>query len=104
MPATAPSAINNVAIDAVYLHRDDNLCVAARHCPAGEQISAGPHRIRVTGDVKLGHKIALRPIRHGERVLKYGQTIGFASQPVEPGDWVHVHNTAAPAFEYSKLK
>ena len=40
----------------------------------------------------MGHKIALRPIRKGEAVLKYGQIIGFASQDIAPGDHVHVHN------------
>jgi len=92
MPATA-------TIDSVYLHPDDNLCVAARHCRTGDEISAGPHEVRLLEDVKLGHKIALRPIRRGERVLKYGQTIGFATTDIEPGEWIHTHNLAAGQFD-----
>jgi altronate hydrolase len=30
--------------------------------------------------------------------LRYGQTIGFATETIEPGDWVHVHNCAAQDF------
>ena len=29
---------------------------------------------------------------------KYGQTIGFASKPILPGDWVHEHNVALRDF------
>ncbi len=97
MPATA--AIDTAAIDVVFLHPDDNICVAARNCPAGGEISAGPHRVRLAGDVKLGHKIALQPIRRGERVLKYGQTIGFATSDIAPGEWVHTHNLTAGQFD-----
>ena len=36
----------------------------------------------------------------GSPVLKFGQIIGFATQPIAPGDWVHEHNLAmGPDFE-----
>ncbi len=42
--------------------------------------------------VPFGHKLALVPIKTGEHVIKYGEVIGEATQDIEPGDWVHVHN------------
>lgn len=85
-------ATATTAIDAVYLHPDDNICVATRNLAAGEELAAGPYTLRMAEDVKLGHKIAVRPIAEGQRVLKFGQTIGLTTHSVEPGQWVHSHN------------
>jgi altronate hydrolase len=49
----------------------------------------------LTSDVKLGHKIALAAIPAGQRVIRYGHSIGVATEPIAPGDWVHSHNLAA---------
>ena len=43
-------------------------------------------------DLAFGHKIAISDIKKGEKVVKYGQPIGTASQDITKGDWVHVHN------------
>lgn len=51
--------------------------------------------ITVHGDVPYGHKIALRDIVPGERIMKYGECIGAASHPISKGDYVHVHNLDA---------
>ncbi len=82
------------AVDVVFLHPDDNVCVAARNLETDTKITAGGQTCLLPGPVKLGHKIALCPIPKGHRVLKYGQTIGVATKDVEPGDWVHSHNLA----------
>ncbi|MBI2824914.1 MAG: altronate dehydratase [Planctomycetia bacterium] len=92
MPATA-------TVDVVCLHPDDNICVAARDLEQGAAISAGYKSVTLTGRVRLGHKIAVTPIAKGERVIRYGQTIGFATEAIEPGDWVHTHNLAAGEFQ-----
>ncbi|MBX9700420.1 MAG: altronate dehydratase family protein, partial [Acetobacteraceae bacterium] len=44
------------------------------------------------------HKVATRGHAPGEAVRRYGQIIGFATQPVSPGDWVHTHNLAMGDF------
>jgi altronate hydrolase len=80
------------SIDVVYLHRDDNICLAARPLDRGDRIVAGDRAVTLRGPVKLGHKIAVQPIPRGARVVKYGQAIGVTTQDVEPGDWVHCHN------------
>jgi altronate hydrolase len=78
--------------DAVYLHADDNICVAARQLRAGEELEIAGATIRLAEAVRLGHKIAVRPIRQGDYVRKYGQIIGQATESIEPGQWVHSHN------------
>ncbi len=43
-------------------------------------------------DIPLGHKIALKPVAKGERVVKYGVPVGRATEAIKPGQHVHVHN------------
>jgi altronate hydrolase len=84
---------------AVHLRPEDNIAVAARRLDSGLEIEHNGTRLTVAGRVGLGHKVALRPIKKGEAVSKYGQVIGFASKDIAPGEHVHVHNVAADAFE-----
>ena len=49
----------------------------------------------VHGDVPSGHKIAVRDIQKGERIMKYGECIGAASADIKLGEYVHVHNLDA---------
>ncbi len=80
--------------DVVYLNRVDNLCVAARNLECGETISAGNQSITLLEPVRLGHKIALTTIEPGEPAFKFGEIIGFATQTILPGEWIHSHNLA----------
>ena len=36
--------------------------------------------------------MAVKPIRNGENVIKYGFPIGHATADAEPGTWMHTHN------------
>ncbi|MDR3099253.1 MAG: altronate dehydratase family protein [Paraburkholderia sp.] len=54
--------------------------------------------IIVSGLIPPGHKIATRDIATGEPVHRYGQIIGFASQPIRAGQHVHTHNLAMGEF------
>jgi altronate hydrolase len=85
-------------IDIVYLHGNDNVCVAAHDLPAGATISAGGRSVQLAEPVKLGHKIALDRIASGQPVVKYGQIIGFTTDEVAPGAWIHTHNLTAGQF------
>ncbi len=84
---------------AVQLRPEDNIAVAARHLAPGTEIAHDGGTLKLSGRVGMGHKVALRPIKKGAAVYKYGQVIGFASADIAPGDHVHVHNVAADAFE-----
>ncbi len=78
----------------VYLHPQDNVCVAIANLAAGESLRAGQNRFTLRGDVPAGHKIATAAIGSGEPVRKFGQLIGFAVEDIQPGEWVHSHNLA----------
>ena len=46
-------------------------------------------------DINLedGHKYALRDIKEGENIIKYGNPIGHATCDIKKGEHVHTHNT-----------
>lgn len=77
------------------IHPDDNVAMALSDLPAGEPLvlgDAAAGTLATREAVPFGHKIALRPIRAGEPVIKYGASIGLATADIEPGQHVHVHN------------
>jgi len=77
----------------IVLHAADNVAVARVALAAGTEVARPDgSALRVRQPIAAGHKIALRAIGPGEVILKYGQTIGVASQPIEAGEHVHVHN------------
>ena len=42
--------------------------------------------------IPIGHKVALKDIKKGATVWKYGQDIGKAVADIAKGEHVHVHN------------
>lgn len=56
-----------------------------------------------------GHKYALRDIRQGENIIKYGQPIGHATQEIAKGEHIHSHNlktnlSGAVEYTYNKAE
>ncbi|MBC8353531.1 MAG: altronate dehydratase [Planctomycetes bacterium] len=90
--------MSSQVVDSIYLNALDNICVAARPLAAGTSIVAGDARIKLGTPIPLGHKIAIKPIAKDEPVLKYGQIIGFASETIGAGSWVHSHNVVIGEF------
>lgn len=85
-PAATPA--NRV----IVLHREDSVAVARLPLEPGQDIVAAGRAIAVRQPVPAGHKVAIRSAAPGDNVLRYGQVIGRASAPIEPGDHVHLHN------------
>ena len=76
---------------------DDNVgTVVVEALQEGDQVetngSINDVQVVASADIPYGHKIALRNIAIGETVLKYGLSIGSATEEIQAGDWVHVHN------------
>lgn len=79
----------------IVLNKADNVGVARAAIQPDEYIHDGSQPIPVRAAISAGHKLALKPIRSGERVVKYGEVIGRATSDISAGDWVHVHNLKA---------
>jgi altronate hydrolase len=89
----------------LLLRDGDDVAVAIRPIAAGEVIYSNGTEVRARQEIPAGHKVALRSVPEDEPVHKYGQVIGFATRPIEPGDHVHVRNLAVKKlsldYEYS---
>ena len=70
----------------------DNVVIARRDVPAGTPVAA--EQLTTQQDVPSGHKIAARDLKQGDKVLKYQTIIGFASEDIPAGTWMHSHNIA----------
>ncbi|MFP5336402.1 MAG: UxaA family hydrolase [Actinomycetes bacterium] len=79
----------------VLLHPSDTVVVASGDLEAGRTVGG----LTLRSAVPRGHKVAVAPMAVGEPVRKYDQVIGFATEPIEPGDHVHTHNVEFRAFE-----
>lgn len=70
----------------------DNVAVALHPVAKGETIETDLGTVTALEDIPQGHKIAIRPIKNGENVVKYGFPIGHATEDAAPGTWMHTHN------------
>jgi altronate dehydratase len=80
---------------ALVISARDNVATALEPLDAGRAVCVGDLTIVVTESIPRGHKIALRAIRAGEPVVKYGSPIGTASMDIPQGVHVHTHNVAS---------
>jgi (2R)-sulfolactate sulfo-lyase subunit alpha len=77
---------------------DDYVGVAVEDIPEGADAiglymdSGKTVRVQSKSNIPLGHKISLRDIKNGEKVLEYGEVIGATTKRVRAGDHVHTHN------------
>lgn len=76
----------------LILNGEDNVGVACCDLAAGTAVRIGGAEVTLPGDVRLGHKLALRPLAAGETIVKWGAPIGSATQAVATGEPVHLHN------------
>jgi hypothetical protein len=76
----------------IRLAADDNVGVAIRDLAAGTEVEVDGLRLVAQDAIPFGHKMALRPLQPGEKVIKFGVPVGSATRAIEPGMHVHVHN------------
>ena len=78
--------------------KGDTVGVAVVDVKAGQQLegrsldSNETVKAKANMDIPLGHKIALKDLRVGEDIIKYGVEVGRVVEPIRAGDHVHVHN------------
>jgi altronate hydrolase len=81
----------------IRLHEADNVVVARADLLPGTGLPGT--NVVCRDHVPAGHKVAVAPVAADEPVRKYNQIIGFATQAIEPGAHVHVHNCAVRNFD-----
>lgn len=79
----------------VVISAADNVATALEPLDAGRTVRIGETSLTIAEAIPRGHKVALRAIAAGDRVVKYGSPIGLASADIAAGTHVHVHNVAS---------
>lgn len=76
----------------IKINDPDNVIIALKDFSAGKELNINGQTIIIKNDIPKGHKIALSELTPGSHIIKYGAPIGHATQPILPGEHVHVHN------------
>ncbi len=83
----------------ILINEKDNVATALAALKAGTTASVDVQgrmeKIKLLSDIPMGHKFALRDIREGEAVIKYGEPIGQSTAKIRRGEHVHVRNVAS---------
>ena len=80
------------ASELLLLDPNDNIAVARRDLPKGHASQVGGVTVVLERDTPTGHKVAIRAIALGEKIVKYRTPIGSAKVGIAAGDYVHIHN------------
>ncbi len=72
---------------------NDSVVVAVSALNRGQEVLL-PDGSTVTAldDIPQFHKMAIVDVPTGGKVYRYGEEIGYATQPIQRGQWVHTHN------------
>jgi len=86
-------------LSALVVDKKDNVATALRPLEKGDSIGVEVEDSMVDMVLKhsipFGHKLALKDIERGERIIKYGEIIGQATEKINKGEHVHIHNVEA---------
>ena len=77
---------------AIHISPIDNVVVALHPIAKGTLVEVDGLAVTALEDIPQGHKMAVKPIKNGENVIKYGFPIGHATADAAPGTWMHTHN------------
>jgi altronate dehydratase small subunit len=59
--------------------------------------------LKIKQTIPLGHKLAVKSIAEGDRVTKYGESIGHSTKDIGPGEHVHIHNVMSDRMQLPEI-
>lgn len=81
---------------ALIINKKDNVATALKQLGKADRIHLAIEDrsldVILSQAIPFGHKFALSNIDEGGAVIKYGEKIGTASEVINKGDHVHLHN------------
>lgn len=87
-------------VKAIHLGDDDTCAVLTDSAEEGDRIiyheGGAEKNITAQEHVPIWHKIAIKPMKAGGKVYKYGAVIGIALKDIAVGEHVHTHNVHSP--------
>ena len=81
---------------ALVMDNEDNVATAISPLQRDEDVNVKTGgnviTVRLLEAIPFGHKFALKDIGNGEKVIKYGETVGQAAAKISKGKHMHIHN------------
>ena len=90
--------IEGEAKKAIIMAVADSVAIALDDFVSGDRVRIRSLLQEVVGELEVsdsvpyGHKLSVKPIAKGDEVIKNGEVIGVASQAIDRGEHVHIHN------------
>lgn len=78
----------------IKIHPADTVAVTLCDLGGGTVLFVDGCEVVLAEAIPRGHKFALKPIKNGQNIIKYGNPIGHAIRDIKAGAWVHTHNLA----------
>ncbi|MFX1449361.1 MAG: UxaA family hydrolase [Promethearchaeota archaeon] len=82
--------------DTLILHSKDNVATVLKEIAEGTEleieIEGKKFTIKAIKKIPIYHKIAIKDLKIGTPVLKYGEVIGIVKKEIKKGDHVHRKN------------
>lgn len=76
----------------VTLNESDNVLICCQSLAPSESVEIDQQHFVIQDEIDVGHKIARRAIKQGEKVIRWGVPIGSATLDINAGEHVHIHN------------
>ena len=87
----------------ILLHPDDTVAIARKNIEAGRDLEIHGVMVRTLTPIPAGHKMAIRSVRAGDPVYRYGNVIGFATNAIQAGEHVHIHNLGYQELDTAEI-
>ena len=93
---------------ALRMANNDNVATLITDVDKGEKISIISskgeivEKIIANQTIRFGFKLSLKDIYEGEKILKYGSTIGTCYKKIKKGDIVHINNIKSDRISIPK--
>lgn len=76
----------------IKINTKDNVAVALVDLKKNDIVTIDNKDIKLAQDISNSHKFSIELIKQNSQILKYGMPIGFATEDIALGSWVHTHN------------
>ena len=77
----------------IKIKEQDNVAIAVNEIKAGTEVMPG---VIAHQDIPQAHKVALGDIPEGGEIIRYGVTLGYATNAIKQGDWINEHMLELP--------
>ena len=88
----------------LFLNDKDNIAVCLEDLAIGTKIAQAGFEFEVKNAIPRGHKIATKPIKKSDGIIKYGERMGHATSDIQVGEHVHVHNVLGDRLSSEQVK